>query len=857
MTQQRLYIGFAFFSSWFWICSSGYLAEVSTTYSILLGLLAATCFLVAEYSKATEDQTAMEFHAAYYLAVAGLALAMACVWGFPFSTPFIAIFVSCLILLIFKKARRTRRVGQSVLRLGLCALFQVILLDFLLALDARVHGIEGIGLALHGMLTLLGEETGFRDGIVSVQTDQGIVGINPSVELALFVFAVLFLFAIGLARSFPISALGKFVLVVSGYSAVRALFVVLLSMEFMGSTPVFSLAFGFATTIPLALLCLFVNTEKSVGVESKPSLGPSTTKQNTLIAIACGCVLGLMLVPMETGSRKEGRKLVINEFHSDWEQTDDEYDTAWFGRRSGYNYNSLKHFLSNYFEIEVNRSEVSQDTLSNTDFLLLKTPTEPYSSGEIEAMHDFVRNGGSIVLLGDHTNVFGVGTHFNQLIDEFGIQFNYDSQHGLTNGGLTLHEHAAPIDHMSMNQVRSFLFGTGCTLQPDFRATDLLVGRSNMTKRADYSVSNFFLRQPIQLQCNFGAVSQIAGAQYGRGRVVVFSDSTVFSNFWMFVPGKPELMLAMLDWSSFNNLSWLGFVPRNILVLGLLGLCLMFAVVLRCESPTELVGCLLPLLVVSGISIFSNQVRYGLDPRSEIPYVNYFTKHSDYFLPRTSLIPERNEKGQPTPNYGTLFTIPSRLQQVPRETDSLSEVCKSVNNPCFIVEPASEFSASENKALMNWVSRGGQLVVFVSNNRSKDALEETLKAFDLEIGEPVFDAEFASPKVGDAKLSFIRRPPFQIKGGKSIFKEDSADATVCAFKALGKGNVIVVGFGASLENGAIGDVSAVPTSEQLQLYVFMFELLEATKSKKTPFDSVTFSSVSEFYGQEDVLSTVK
>jgi len=46
----------------------------------------------------------------------------------------------------------------------------------------------------------------------------------------------------------------------------------------------------------------------------------------------------------------------------------------------------------------------------------------------------------------------------------------------------------------------------------------------------------------------FGAFIQIWATRHGRGRVLAFTDSTVFSNFCTFQPGKAELMLGMIEW---------------------------------------------------------------------------------------------------------------------------------------------------------------------------------------------------------------------------------------------------------------------------------------------------------------------
>jgi len=53
-----------------------------------------------------------------------------------------------------------------------------------------------------------------------------------------------------------------------------------------------------------------------------------------------------------------------------------------------------------------------------------------------------------------------------------------------------------------------------------------------------------------------GTFCVAAASHYGRGRVLAWADSTVFSNFEIFYPGKYEFLLNGTDW--LNHKDWLG-----------------------------------------------------------------------------------------------------------------------------------------------------------------------------------------------------------------------------------------------------------------------------------------------------------
>ena len=52
----------------------------------------------------------------------------------------------------------------------------------------------------------------------------------------------------------------------------------------------------------------------------------------------------------------------------------------------------------------------------------------------------------------------------------------------------------------------------------------------------------------------YGAFNQLWATRHGSGRVLAWTDSTIFSNFSAFEPGKTELMLGMLEWLNRRSL---------------------------------------------------------------------------------------------------------------------------------------------------------------------------------------------------------------------------------------------------------------------------------------------------------------
>jgi hypothetical protein len=94
--------------------------------------------------------------------------------------------------------------------------------------------------------------------------------------------------------------------------------------------------------------------------------------------------------------------------------------------------------------------------------------------------------------------------------------------------------------------------------------------------RAIYSVNNFYPPPHDHPKMWTGDFAVAMSSRYGRGRVAGFADSTVFSNFEIFYPGKYEFLL--------NTVHWLNHAEPSIILplrrMGLLGVILVFGVLI-------------------------------------------------------------------------------------------------------------------------------------------------------------------------------------------------------------------------------------------------------------------------------------
>jgi hypothetical protein len=75
----------------------------------------------------------------------------------------------------------------------------------------------------------------------------------------------------------------------------------------------------------------------------------------------------------------------------------------------------------------IDKDTIEPDDLEKTQFLVLINSPKIWGQAERRSVLNFVARGGSLLVLGDHTDVFGLMRGFNSLLGPLGIKFRFDS----------------------------------------------------------------------------------------------------------------------------------------------------------------------------------------------------------------------------------------------------------------------------------------------------------------------------------------------------------------------------------------------------------------------------------------------
>ncbi|MBM4090998.1 MAG: hypothetical protein FJ276_16485, partial [Planctomycetes bacterium] len=271
-----------------------------------------------------------------------------------------------------------------------------------------------------------------------------------------------------------------------------------------------------------------------------------------LSAGLCGVAVAVLTIVhcwVPLGERKAGRVMVV-ERHSNWEPTTEPYGTQGYGEAGSYNYAAIYEYCRQHYEMSqlLETDAIDDGRLGQCDVLIVKTPTARYSAEEVASVVRFVERGGSLLLIGDHTNVFNMNTYLNDLSRHFGFTFRNDL---LFRVGQPYRQAYRPphIAHPVLRHVPPMHFAVSCSIDPGRSAGTMVVRNTGLWSLPPaYHESNYHPQAEYRPDMQYGAWCQLWSTVHGKGRVLGFADSTLFSNFCVFQPGKRELFVGMLEW---------------------------------------------------------------------------------------------------------------------------------------------------------------------------------------------------------------------------------------------------------------------------------------------------------------------
>ena len=745
-----------------------------------------------------------------------------------------------VLLVLGRAPRLARRAGPAALLLLLQAALSLPVLRFALAQQP----IALLAEAAAPLLQVLGIDAAASGGTLVIFHEGELYGFLPTAGKTALAFFVLYGGGACLARWLlpraPSPALLPLLLVSLLYFAVRFAFLSFYSVTLHGYVP-------YATeTLPLflSLLPLLLLLQRFAAERVPPAGPPARARPRAAAAAAAvaGAALAWALAGFDPGVPKGGR-LLIDNAHGDWESTEVAFDREYFGTHSVYAYSELKRVLGHYFEVEVwNEGELTPAVLGRFDVALLKTPIVPYRPAEVDAVEGFVRGGGGLLLLGDHTNFLGMNTYLTSIAQRAGIAFRPD-QTFRTGETLFRYEAPAPVwRHPAALAVDRFLTMTGCSFSTwGLGAGTVLLEDQLVAESADYSHGSFFGPAGVDGWDVLGPQRLAAAAHLGDGRVVALGDSTIFSSFTLHDEGRRELLLGAAAYLNRSN-RLPGFVPALAGALGLLA-ALGVLVILGAGSGRELGPVLVAFpaalgLAVLGLGAWKAAAYAPPEPHEPLPWANVYAR-------------SRAREGTAGDRYVSAFVALARAGYVPRWVAAPGDGLEDAE-AVVLFEPGAALDEEAGHRLQDYLADGGR-VLAVTGGESP-ALQHhfgvhvrpafaAAEARALERGSP-FRSEVGPLLLLDVarrwewgegaggfeeteELGSLRLPVPSVEGGTPLVRV--GDATVAARVGRGAGVLVVTTVAGALSDASLGDPmwTTQPKGVRQAQYDFLFRLVDA------------------------------
>ncbi len=554
--------------------------------------------------------------------------------------------------------------------------------------------------------------------------------------------------------------------------------------------------------LPVALLAGWLSHSQAVSAAEEVS----KSSGRLIWSLATWLLILAALLVQDPGVKKAGR-VMIDDGHSDWEWAGEAMNTREFGTKTTYNYHGLARMLSRVYDVSVTQASISDSLLADVDVLILKTPTRPYSEQEQQTILRWVKAGGGLYLISDHTDIFGMSSYINEFSHHFGFIYNKDTVFDLTSTRDQYWPGPDTIVHPAAQHVAWYHYLTGCSIKPGPGCEVVMTGPNTGSDLLSYATSNFFDTWYPRTELRFGNLVQLVASRYGKGRVVGFSDSTTYSNFAMFLPGRLEHLVSIVEWLNRRN----SLLPWRLLF-SLLALASAFkAMRSGAGAKGQLVPAMLALLIVLPLASAFSAASYSWpEERQALPTASLDTLYSQLTLPL------KNKLEADTPrDMETFYIWQYRSGRIPELVSGAPSVSSRIH---FVINPRSIPDERDTNAMDQFMREGGTLAVIGSPGNIVNGINQWLDPYGAGF---IKDRRSNVEVLGDGHTVPVFAQAVQgVKGGNTFYR--LADSLAVATEIqVGSGRLIVSGLAECFETRRLGRYDSIPSGlayEYLQMY---------------------------------------
>ena len=303
---------------------------------------------------------------------------------------------------------------------------------------------------------------------------------------------------------------------------------------------------------------------------------------------------------------------VFDESHGKWETTTASFQPDDFGRASNYTYS----LLSNYAEGLTGETAIFEDEDANLpgteSVFVLKMPTKQLGKRFTDRLELWVKKGGRLLVVADHTDLYDTAQNLNPLLSRIGFRIGsnavYD-QEGMPDNPTTSVSMAAFGRIDANGNPLPWQTGASLTALPAGALVLTSYGPS-FSEPGNYSRQNRFGPFAPRPSLRFGEHSSVIAVSFGKGAVAVVLDSTPWSNFSLFKEEYRHLFRGVIHALS---------MPETIRLAGWGGLAMLLTALLctliKGRFPLIVTGLVLGVVLGSSARIGATSFEIPIEGR--------------------------------------------------------------------------------------------------------------------------------------------------------------------------------------------------------------------------------------------------
>jgi hypothetical protein len=435
------------------------------------------------------------------------------------------------------------------------------------------------------------------------------------------------------------------------------------------------------------------------------------------------------------------------------------------------------------FTITVHESSIDTSILADHDVMVVMNPGYTFDGPELEAIWGFVEDGGGLLVLADHTNIQGTMEPLNTLLEPSGVQVEFDSAipqiTGWTwYGCMRIHPHPLTRGIRDESDVKT---SVGASLALPRGAMPLLTGREAFSDAGDWENERgaYLGNMRYDSSETFGDLPLAAVAYHGRGKVVVFGDTSPFQRGSLY--STHEFIARVFTYLATPDAGAPSAPVRTAgavaLTLGALGLLLAGAAGL-------------PVVAVVGVLATATLLTTAAVGRVEYPEITAETELAWLDLAHGNRLDTHTGK----PNGIAAFVDHLwRSEYLPLAMKTFNETDLQSASIFATVAPSIPFSAAERRALVDYVEGGGLLVVASGYEESSGA-EALLSDFGYQIGStPIGAAHQVQVHLEGQHVMMHESWPVLGPEGRGEVWVSCWGFPLITFEVIGRGGLLVIG----------------------------------------------------------------